>query len=78
MQEITYNLINERYKSDKPFIVTTNLGSDQILNPKTLEIQRIMSRLFENTILLKVDGEDRRKKRMLEQSQDEIRKLLNS
>ncbi len=77
MQEIAYDVIDARYSVGFPMIITTNFNSTQIFSPATQQMQRIFSRIYDDTILLNVTGEDRRKKRMLEQSQAEMAKLLN-
>lgn len=45
--ETVYTVIDERYKSRKPLIVTTNLSLQEIKNPKNMAYQRIYSRILE-------------------------------
>ena len=61
MNEILFNLIDERLTSRKPAIITTNMGFDEIYNPKNLTAKRIMSRVCERSALYCVKGEDRRR-----------------
>ena len=45
--EIIYTVIDERYKSGKPLILTTNLSLKDIKNPQNMEYNRIYSRVIE-------------------------------
>ena len=44
--EQIFNVIDERYRSRKPLIVTTNLPLDSLRNPDSLEMSRIYDRLL--------------------------------
>lgn len=77
MQEIMYNIIDARYKSCKPMIITTNLTPEEVENPKTPMLARVLSRIIENGILLVYAGSDRRMQNAFERSQSEIGRLLN-
>ena len=46
MNEIVTNIIDARYRSGKPMIVTTNLTSEELKNPRDVRKQRIYSRLM--------------------------------
>ena len=61
MNEMVWSIINARYRSGKPLIVTTNLSSEELANAADISSQRIYSRLFEMCIPVKVEGKDRRK-----------------
>ena len=61
MGELIQNIIDARYRSGKPLIVTTNLTKDDLRHPPDIRRQRIYSRLFEMCIPIEVTGEDRRK-----------------
>lgn len=76
MEEIIFNVIDERLSSGKPAIITTNLSADDFKNPKELAQQRIFSRLYEKSIPIRVDGADRRLKKMKATTHDEIKRLL--
>ena len=75
MQETVTNIIDARYRSGKPLIVTTNLTRDELTNPAETRRKRIFSRLFEMTIPIAVNGADRRKDR-LRQDYNDMQKLL--
>jgi len=75
MQEQVYNIINARYESRKPLIVTTNISMDEIKNPKDAQRHRIYDRVLEICFPVKVDGESRRRENV-KKTYDERRKLL--
>ena len=60
MNEIVYNVIDSRYRSGKPLIVTTNLTMQEINNPDNIDKQRIYSRITEMCVPIRVEGKDRR------------------
>lgn len=45
--ETVYTVIDERYKTKKPLIVTTNLTMDELCRPKDMTYQRIYDRILE-------------------------------
>ena len=59
-QEMVFQLIDERYKSELPLIVTTNKTWDEIKHPKNVGDARIFSRLREMCVPVFVGGDDRR------------------
>ena len=63
MNEVIYNIIDARYQSGRPIIVTTNLTADELKHASDMRKQRIYSRLLEMCVPVFVDGEDRRKKK---------------
>lgn len=59
--EMIYNIIDRRYCSKLPLIVTTNLTYKEMTAPDLdLDHQRIYSRLFEMCVPICFDGEDMR------------------
>ena len=64
MGEIVQNIIDARYRSGLPLIITTNLTSDELKHPAEMRKQRIYSRLFEMCIPVEVKGKDRRKEKL--------------
>lgn len=75
MSEIAFNVIDNRYRSGKPLILTTNLAPHEF-NTTDRTQQRIFSRLFEMTIPVKVIGNDKRKEILKSTMQDEINKIM--
>lgn len=63
VNEIVYNVIDSRYRSGKPLIVTTNLSLDDFENPDGIDRQRIYSRIKEMCFPVAVNGTDRRANR---------------
>lgn len=62
-KEQVYNIVNSRYLTHKPTIITTNLPWTQtIKNNQDMEYQRIYSRIIEMCIPVRVRAEDFRKK----------------
>lgn len=60
--EMVYNVIDTRYRSGKPLIITTNLTLSDLEKPEDLTYRRIYDRVLEMCpIRLKLNGESRRK-----------------
>ena len=59
--EQVYAVIDERYKSGLPVIITTNLKIAEIRNPQDVTYARIYSRILEMCTPVRISGEDRRK-----------------
>ena len=74
-QEMTYNIINTRYLSGKPLIVTTNLSLDYMQNAENMNQQRIFDRILEMTTPLKISGKSKRQE-PTRSKQDELLKSL--
>lgn len=64
MQEIVMNIIDARYRSGLPLIITTNLTAEELKHPADISKQRIYSRLFEMCVPIEVAGSDRRKDKL--------------
>lgn len=64
MNEIVYNIIDSRYRSGLPLIITTNLTAQELKNPSDIRKQRVYSRLLEMCIPVEVKGDDRRRERL--------------
>ncbi len=58
--ETVYLVIDERYKSGKPFIITTNLSLEGLRNPADLEHGRIYDRIMERCVPVAFSGKNYR------------------
>lgn len=75
MTEQVMTIIDARYRSGLPLIVTTNLEPQQLVNPDGIGRKRIYSRLLEMCIPVKFVGADRRTSN-LKDGTAEVRELL--
>lgn len=75
MQEMIFNIIDSRYRSGKPLIVTSNLTQTDLKNPVSIDRKRIYSRLLEMCVPIEVKGADRREKKLYDDSADMARLL---
>ena len=74
--EQVYNVIDSRYRSGKPLIVTTNLTLEELQNPEDPAHARIYDRLTEMCTPVRITGENFRKARAREKM-EQLKKLLN-
>lgn len=58
--EKLFEIVDARYRSGKPLIVTTNLSLGEIQNPSTLEYKRVFDRILELCQPVPVRGRSRR------------------
>lgn len=75
MNEMIFNVVDARYRSGKPLIVTSNLTSAELMRPSSIDKQRIYSRVLEMCFPVEVKGVDRRKKKLRDDSEDMARLL---
>ena len=61
VSEMVYNIIDARYRSGKPMIITTNLTYSDLYHAEDTSKARIYSRIIEMCLPVLVSGEDRRK-----------------
>ena len=54
--EQVYNVIDSRYRSKRPLIVTTNLTLDELKNPADISRKRIYDRVLERCVPLKINN----------------------
>lgn len=64
MQEIVFQVVEERSAAKKPLIVTSNVSTQEFMNPGDLARRRVFSRLKEVCIPITVTGADRREEQM--------------
>lgn len=75
VNEMIFNIIDSRYRSGKPLIVTSNLTQAELTAPCSVDKQRIYSRLLEMCVPVEVKGADRREKKLQDDSADMARLL---
>lgn len=75
MNEMIFNIIDSRYRSGKPLIVTSNLTQAELTAPCSVDKERIYSRLLEMCVPVEVKGTDRREKKLQDDSVD-MKRLL--
>lgn len=72
--ELVYTIIDTRYKSGKPLIVTTNLTEKDIENPEGIDSKRIYDRLEDMCVKVNFEGKSVRPK--VNQAKREILKQI--
>jgi len=73
--EKLYNVIDGRYRSGKPLIITTNVEFGEMKTCKDMRYRRIYDRIFEMCFPVKIDGLSWRKKEAVARS-DYINKMM--
>ena len=71
--EQVYNVIDSRYRSCKPLIVTTNIPLQGLQNPQDTSHARIYDRLLEMCAPIRFSGENFRRAT----AQDKLTRLKN-
>ena len=74
--EQVYNVIDSRYRSGKPLIVTTNLDLNELQNPADTAHARIYDRLLEMCSPIRFTGKNFRKENAA-QKMERLKKLMN-
>ena len=75
MQENIYNVIDSRYRSNKPLIITTNLTIDELKNPDNISKARTFDRIIEKCYPVEFKGVSQRRKKITAEYQDVKNKL---
>ena len=73
--ETVYAVVDERYKSKRPLIVTTNLSLDELRRPQSIAQQRIYERVLEMCTPIAFRGESRRQA-IAKRRNDFVKELL--
>ena len=73
--ETIYTIIDERYKSGKPFIITTNIQLDALKNPQDVEHARIYDRIMERCMPVYFGGRNYRSE-LGQENRDAAKKVL--
>ncbi len=66
MLENVYAIVDARYQTGLPLIVTTNIAISEIKEPSDLKYKRIYDRILEICHPIKIDGESRRRESVKE------------
>lgn len=74
--EQVYSVIDQRYKSKLPIIITTNIPLDELKNPKNMDYQRIYDRVLEMCVPMQFRGDSMRKQAAADKL-EEARKMLS-
>lgn len=61
MYDIVFDVIDTRYKSGRPFLITTNLPIAEIKKPEDVMRQRIYDRILETCFPIEMTGQSRRR-----------------
>lgn len=64
MQEMVFNIIDSRYRSGLPMVITTNLSGEEIKKPENTSYARIYDRLLGCCFPQEITGPSRRKKEL--------------
>ena len=73
--EIIYSVIDARYRSGKPLIITTNLSMLELKNPPNVATARIYDRILEKCFPVEMNGESQRRKKIADEYNDVKNKL---
>ena len=75
MFELVTDIIDARYQTGRPLIVTTNVPFEEIKEPQDIKYKRIYDRVLEICHPIRVDGPSQRRENV-KASYEERRKLL--
>lgn len=75
MQEMVFNIIDSRYRSGLPFIITTNIPLEEIKKPQDLTCSRIYDRILERCFPIEVQGNSKRRQAVKDRYFDTKKKL---
>ena len=73
--ENLFNVIDARYVSGKPMIITTNLHLNELMNQKQLSLKRIYDRVLERSMPVCVSENDIRKEKR-EEAKEKFAEIL--
>lgn len=74
-KEQVFNIIDSRYRSGLPMIITTNLTMQKLATESDLSDKRVYDRIIERCFPVEVSGESRRVKKLIN-SREEMKNLL--
>lgn len=78
MSEIVFTVVDARSAAKKPMIVTTNIDAGEFANGGEMAKNRVFSRLYEMCLPVTVNGRDRRRERMMQETAADMAMLLQA
>lgn len=72
MNEIVFQVIDARYRSGLPMILTSNITAEELGRPDDIKNQRIYSRILDRCIPIEFTGKDRRRDNLSGKARDFI------
>ena len=75
--EHIFNVIDSRYRANKPIILTTNLSATKLTAPSNLKEKRVYSRILEMAVPIVFSGENKRIVKMKEKVRKANTLLIN-
>lgn len=75
MKEIVFSVIDARYRSGLPMIITTNLSMDILKKPNEIGYSRIYDRILEKCFPIEISGNSMRKQKLKDTFFDTKEKL---
>ena len=75
MNEIVFQVIDARYRSGLPMIITSNITAEELEHPESIKNQRIYSRILDRCVPIEFTGKDRRRENISEKTRDFIKWL---
>lgn len=73
--ELIFDIIDKRYLSKKPIIISTNLTQDEFTNNENMQYRRIFDRIIENCTFVKSDIKNQRADKATVNKQDLLKIL---
>ena len=64
LTDTVFSIIDSRYRSGLPFIITTNLSAEEIKKNGDIGYSRIYDRILERCFPIEVKGESRRRQNL--------------
>lgn len=75
MTEMVHEIIDVRYMTRLPLIVTTNMTAEEIKHPADIKKERLISRLLEICVPYEMKGKDKRKRKLINENKKDRERL---
>lgn len=72
MNEIVFQIIDARYRSGLPMILTSNITAEELGKPDSIKNQRIFSRILDRCVPIEFTGKDRRRENISSKAKEFI------